>query len=81
MVNLAVKIGSLALRNPVMPGSGTFSAEFSRIIDLNRQVSRDASGVHTASMQPKDSMGTREIRRVQAQLACKVRQADKARTT
>ena len=30
------------------------------------QVSRDASGVRTASMQPKDSMGTREIRRVQA---------------
>ena len=30
------------------------------------QVSRDAAGVRTASMQPKDSMGTREIRRVQA---------------
>jgi hypothetical protein len=29
-------------------------------------VFRDASGVRTASMQPKDSMGTREIRRVQA---------------
>lgn len=36
MVNLAVKVGSLTLKNPVMPGSGTFSAEFARIIDLNR---------------------------------------------
>ena len=37
-------------------------------LDAVWQVSRDASGVRTASMQPKDSMGTREIRRVQAWL-------------
>jgi dihydroorotate dehydrogenase (NAD+) catalytic subunit len=36
MVDLSVNIGSLALANPVMPSSGTFSAEFSRVIDLNR---------------------------------------------
>ncbi len=36
MVDLSVKIGSLTLQNPVMPGSGTFSAEFSQIVDLNR---------------------------------------------
>jgi hypothetical protein len=34
--------------------------------DAAWQVSRDASGVRTASMQPKESMGTREVRRVQA---------------
>jgi dihydroorotate dehydrogenase (NAD+) catalytic subunit len=36
MVDLSVKIGQLTLRNPVMPASGTFSAEFSQAIDLNR---------------------------------------------
>jgi hypothetical protein len=36
------------------------------ILDAVWQVSRDASGVRTASMQPKDFMGTRESRQVQA---------------
>ena len=36
MVDLSVKLGSLTLANPVMPASGTFSNEYSRIIDLNR---------------------------------------------
>jgi dihydroorotate dehydrogenase (NAD+) catalytic subunit len=36
MVDLSVRIGSLTLANPVMPASGTFSAEFSQVIDLNR---------------------------------------------
>ena len=36
MVDLSVKIGSVTLANPVMPASGTFSAEFSKVIDLNR---------------------------------------------
>jgi hypothetical protein len=35
-------------------------------LDAVWQVSSDASGVRTASMQPKDFMGTREIRWVQA---------------
>ena len=36
MVDLSVNVGGLKLANPVMPGSGTFSAEFSKVIDLNR---------------------------------------------
>ncbi len=36
MVDLSVKVGSLTLANPVMPGSGTFSTEFGVAIDLNR---------------------------------------------
>jgi hypothetical protein len=34
----------------------------------NRECPRDASGVRTAGMRPKDFMGTREIRQVQALL-------------
>jgi len=44
------------------------------------RVTWDASGVRTAGMQPKGSMGTRESRPVQA-MTCKVRQAGKARET
>ena len=44
------------------------------------RVTWDASGVRTAGMQPKDSMGTRESRPIQA-MTCKVRQADTARET
>ncbi len=36
MVDLSVSIGAVRLPNPVMPASGTFSVEFSQIIDLNR---------------------------------------------
>ena len=36
MVDLSVKIGTLKLANPVLPASGTFSAEFANVIDLNR---------------------------------------------
>jgi dihydroorotate dehydrogenase (NAD+) catalytic subunit len=36
MVDLSVKIGSLKLANPILPASGTFSAELSKVIDLNR---------------------------------------------
>jgi dihydroorotate dehydrogenase (NAD+) catalytic subunit len=36
MVDLAVKIGSVVLQNPIIPASGTFSTEFSQVIDLNR---------------------------------------------
>lgn len=35
MVDLSVKVGSLSLANPILPASGTFSAEFANIIDLN----------------------------------------------
>ena len=36
MVDLSVKIGGLSLANPILPASGTFSAEFANVIDLNR---------------------------------------------
>jgi dihydroorotate dehydrogenase (NAD+) catalytic subunit len=36
MVDLSVQIGPVKLQNPVMPASGTFSAEFAKVIDLNR---------------------------------------------
>jgi dihydroorotate dehydrogenase (NAD+) catalytic subunit len=36
MVDLSVKIGSVTLPNPIIPASGTFSTEFSQVIDLNR---------------------------------------------
>jgi dihydroorotate dehydrogenase (NAD+) catalytic subunit len=36
MVNLSVRIGSLTLKNPVMPGSGTFAEGMARVIDINR---------------------------------------------
>ena len=36
MVDLSVRVGSVTLQNPVMPASGTFSTEFSQVIDLNR---------------------------------------------
>ncbi len=36
MVDLAVRIGELALANPVMPASGTFSPELAEVMDLNR---------------------------------------------
>jgi len=36
MVDLSVKVGALALPNPIMPASGTFSYEFAQVIDLNR---------------------------------------------
>ena len=36
MVDLSVRIGGVTLANPGMPASGTFSSEYSRVIDLNR---------------------------------------------
>lgn len=36
MVDLSVKIGNVTLGNPVLPASGTFSTEYSQVIDLNR---------------------------------------------
>ncbi len=36
MVDLAVQVGSVALANPIMPASGTFSPELAAVIDLNR---------------------------------------------
>lgn len=36
MVDLSVNIGGVKLQNPVIPASGTFSVEYSQVIDLNR---------------------------------------------
>ncbi len=36
MVDLATRIGRLALASPVMPASGTFGAELAEVFDLNR---------------------------------------------
>jgi len=36
MVDLSVELGQLTLKNPILPASGTFSAEFANVIDLNR---------------------------------------------
>lgn len=36
MVDLSVNIGDVELQNPVMPASGSFSAEFAKVIDVNR---------------------------------------------
>ena len=36
MVDLSVQIGGLALANPIMPASGTFSPDIARVIDPNR---------------------------------------------
>jgi dihydroorotate dehydrogenase (NAD+) catalytic subunit len=35
-VDLSVRIGSLRLRNPVMPASGTFAESLDRVLDFNR---------------------------------------------
>jgi dihydroorotate dehydrogenase (NAD+) catalytic subunit len=55
MVDLSVEIGRLKLPNPIMPASGTFSAEFSQVIDLNRLgalVTKTVSRGHRAGNPP-----------------------------
>jgi dihydroorotate dehydrogenase (NAD+) catalytic subunit len=36
MVDLSVKIGSLTLKNPIMPASGAFSTDLAQVMDINR---------------------------------------------
>jgi len=36
MVNLSVKIGSVELKNPIMPASGAFSTDLAQVMDINR---------------------------------------------
>ena len=36
MVDLSVKIGSVTLKNPIMPASGAFSTELAQVMDINR---------------------------------------------
>ena len=36
MANLSVRVGELALRNPVMPASGCFAIEYGEALDFDR---------------------------------------------
>lgn len=36
MVDLSVQIGSVSLKNPIMPASGAFSTDLAQIMDINR---------------------------------------------
>ena len=36
MADLSVRVGELALRNPVMPASGCFAIEYAEALDFNR---------------------------------------------
>jgi len=36
MVDLSVKLGSVGLKNPIMPASGCFSTDVARVVDVNR---------------------------------------------
>ena len=36
MVDMSVKIGNVALKNPIMPASGAFSTEIAQVMDINR---------------------------------------------
>ena len=48
MVDLSVSVGSLTLKNPVMPASGCFSHEFGKVFDLGR-----LGALVTKSVSPK----------------------------
>ena len=36
MVDISVKIGNVALKNPIMPASGAFSTDLAQVMDINR---------------------------------------------
>src|SRR6202171_6539529 len=36
MVDMTVRIGNVALKNPIMPGSGCFSTYLAQVMDINR---------------------------------------------
>lgn len=51
-VDLSVEVGGLALKNPIMPASGTFSEDLARVFDL------DALGAHvTKTVMPREREG------------------------
>jgi dihydroorotate dehydrogenase (NAD+) catalytic subunit len=52
LVDLAVRIGSLELKNPVMPASGCFAHEYAEAMDLSR-----LGAVVTKSVTPKRRIG------------------------
>jgi dihydroorotate dehydrogenase (NAD+) catalytic subunit len=69
MVDLSVQIGNVALANPIMPASGTFSPELAEVIDLNR-----LGALVTKSITPEFRAGNPKRRR-----ACLTRSAFRAR--
>ena len=50
MVDMSVKIGSVTLKNPIMPASGCFSTDLAQVIDLNRLGALVAKTVSRASV-------------------------------
>ena len=48
--NLAVRIGKLKLKNPVMSASGTFGTEYGKLIDIN---SLGALVMKTMTLKPR----------------------------
>lgn len=52
MVDLSVRVGSLALKNPVMPASGCFAYEYARAVDFDR-----LGALVTKSVSPKKRVG------------------------
>ena len=62
MVNLSTKIGSLTLKNPIMPASGTFSEDLAKIFDL------DLLGAHVTKTITREKRGGNPTPRV-----CEVR--------
>jgi dihydroorotate dehydrogenase (NAD+) catalytic subunit len=62
MLDMSVKLGSLALKNPIMPASGTFSEDLARVFDL------DLIGAHVTKTITRDKRGGNATPRV-----CEVR--------
>ncbi len=62
MVDLATKIGSLTLKNPIMPASGTFSEDLAKVFDL------DVLGAHVTKTITREKRGGNPTPRV-----CEVR--------
>jgi dihydroorotate dehydrogenase (NAD+) catalytic subunit len=52
LADLRVRIGSLILKNPVMPGSGCFAHEYAQAMDLSR-----LGALVTKSVTPKKRIG------------------------
>ncbi|AXS41569.1 dihydroorotate dehydrogenase [Breoghania sp. L-A4] len=62
MLDLSVRLGALALKNPVMPASGTFSEDLARVFDL------DLLGAHVTKTLTREKRGGNPTPRV-----CEVR--------
>ena len=54
MVDLSVKIGSVELKNPIMPASGAFSTDLAQVMDINRLGALVAKTVSPLTATPKE---------------------------